>query len=168
MGNQSLVNQPVNHNSIRISEPGNIFEYQKYKFKPVQIKKYWVQYEMNQFGWRITRKKKQFHFPLARKMHCFKGVVNCLRALLIHVQIDQGRKDCMSEANKSEQNLAYSRAVYLAPPRAESQNRTYSKFYCCLRLWPTVLVGIWSGEARLQCNYSQWQAYLTSSLITIH
>ena len=39
---------------------------------------------------------------------------NCLRAFFIHVQIDQGRTDCMSEVNISEQNLAYSRAVYLA------------------------------------------------------
>ena len=59
-------------------------------------------------------------------MHCLKGVVNCLRALLIYVQIDQGRIDCMSEVNKSEQNLAYSRAVYLAPPRAELQNKTFT------------------------------------------
>ena len=31
------------------------------------------------------------------------------------MQIKQGRIDCMSEVNKPEQNLAYSRAVYLAP-----------------------------------------------------
>jgi len=81
-----------------------------------------------------------------------------MRALLIPYANGQGRIDCMSEVNKSEQNLAYSRAVYLAPPKVELQNRTYSKFYCCLRLSSTVLVGIWSGEARLQCNYFQWQA----------
>ena len=66
-------------------------------------------------------------------MHCLKGVVNCLRALLIYVQIDQGRIDCMSEVNKSEQNLAYSRAVYLAPPRAELQNITFTTTFTTAR-----------------------------------
>ena len=57
-----------------------------------------------------------------------------MRALLLHYANDHGRIDCMSEVNKSEQNLAYSRAVYLAHPRVELQNRTFSKDYCCSRL----------------------------------
>lgn len=145
LGNQSLVNQKVNHNSIRIiTNRATYSTIRRYKFKPVQIKEI-LSKTLNEPIWLKNNSQiKQFHFPLVQKMHCFKGVVNRLRALPIHVQIDQGRKDCMSEANKSEQNLAYSRAVYLAPPRAELQNRTYNKFYCCLRLWPTVFVGIWS------------------------
>ena len=39
----------------------------------------------------------------------------------------------MSEVIKSEQNLAYSRAVYLAPPRAELQNKTFTTRFTAAR-----------------------------------